>query len=127
MEHKKVLEKALRIQRKISALNLNVSVGVGVGYKADEPYLFLKKKDAMDGVHFGNSLNIDDKEFITKAKEICKPKFIEIEKLCVDSFDIDLYLDKQEIVRVKSILSKEVALLIDDRAVEINRLFMKEN
>ena len=127
MEHKKVLEKALRIQRKISALNLNVSVGVGVGYKADEPYLFLKKKDVIDGVHFVNSLNMDDKEFIIKAKEICKPKFIKIEKLCVDIFDIDLYLDKQEIVRVKSILSKEVALLIDDRVVEINRLFIKEN
>lgn len=127
MEHKKVLEKALRIQRKISALGLDVSVGVGVGYKADEPYLFLKKKDVVDGVHFSNSLNMDDKEFITKAKEICKPRFIKIKKLCVDSFDIDLYLDKQEIVRVKSILSKEIALLTDDRAVEINRLFMKEN
>lgn len=127
MEHKKVLEKALRIQRKISALGLNVSVGVGVGYKSDDPYLFLKKKDVIDGVHFVNSLNIDDKEFITKAKEICKPKFAKIEKLCVDSFDIDLYLDKQEIVRVRSILSKEVVLLVDDRAVEINRLFIKEN
>lgn len=127
MEHKKVLEKALRIQRKISALGLNVSVGVGVGYKSDDPYLFLKKKDVIDGVHFVNSLNMDDKEFIIKAKEICKPKFVKIEKLCVDSFDIDLYLDKQEIVRVRSILSKEVVLLIDDRAVEINRLFMKEN
>jgi len=127
MEHKKVLEKALRIQRKISASGLNVSVGVGVGYKADEPYLFLKKKDVIDGVHFVNSLNMDDKEFIIKAKEICKPKFVKIEKPCVDSFDIDLYLDKQEIVRVKSILSKEVVLLVDDRAVEINRLFMKEN
>ncbi len=127
MEHKKVLEKALRIQRKISASGLNVSVGVGVGYKADEPYLFLKKKDVIDGVHFVNSLNMEDKEFIIKAKEICKPKFVKIEKLCVDSFDIDLYLDKQEIVRVKSILSKEVVLLVDDRAVEINRLFMKEN
>lgn len=127
MEHKKVLEKALRIQRKISALNLNVSVGVGTGYKADEPYLFLKKKDVIDGVHFVNSLNMDDNEFITKAKEICKPKFKEINKLCVDSFDIDLYLDKQEIVRVKSILSKEVVLLVDDRVVEINRLFIKEN
>lgn len=127
MEHKKVLEKALRIQRKISALNLNVSVAVGVGYKDFESYLFLKKKDVINGVHFVNSLNIDDNEFITEAKEICKPKFIQIKKLCVDSFDIDLYLDKQEIVRVKSILSKEVALLIDDRVVEINRLFIKEN
>ena len=127
MEHKKVLEKALRIQRKISALNLNVSVGVGVGYKADEPYLFLKKKDVVDGEHFGNSLNIDDNEFIIKAKEMCKPKFIKIKKLCIDSFDIDLYLDEQEIVRVKSILSKEVVLLVDDRVVEIDRLFIKEN
>lgn len=127
MEHKKVLEKALRIQRKISALGLNVSVGVGVGYTSDDPYLFLKKNDGIDGVHFVDSLNIDDKEFITKAKEICKPKFVKIEKLCVDSFDIGLYLDKQEMVRVRSILSKEVVLLVDGRVVEINRLFMKEN
>ena len=127
MEHEKVLEKALRIQREISALELNVSVGVGVGYKADEPYLFLQKKGVVEGVHFGNSLNIDDKEFIAKAKQMCKPKFIQLKKLCVDSFDIDLYLDKQEIVKVKSILSKEIALLTDDREVEINRLFMKES
>ena len=126
MEHKKVLEKALRIQKKISALGLNVKVGVGMGYKGSESYLFLQKEGAISGKYFGNSLNINDKEFIAKAKEMCEPKFIQPKKLCVDSFDIDLYLNKQEIVRVKSILSKEVALLTDDREVEIDRLFIKE-
>ena len=126
MEHKKVLEKALRIQRKISDLGLDVKVGVGTGYESSESYLFLHKRGIKDGVHFSNSLNIDDKEFIAEAKQMCKPKFIQLKKLCVDSFDIDLYLDKQEIVRVKSILSKEVALLTDSREVEINRLWIKE-
>lgn len=125
MEHKKVLEKALRIQRKISALGLDVKVGVGIG--SDNSFLYIRKDNTDSGVHFSDSLNIDDNEFITTAKEICKPKFIQIKKLCVDSFDIDLYLDKQEIVRARSILSKEVALLVDDRVVEINRLFIKEN
>ena len=128
MEHKKVLEKALRIQSEISDLGLNVVVGVGVGVGLGiEAYLYLKKENSDIGEHFGDSLNIDDKEFISKAKEMSEPKFIRLEKLCVDSFDIDLYLDKQEIVRVKSILSKEAALLTDDREVEINRLFIKEN
>ena len=129
MEHKKVLEKALRIQSEIDKLKLKVKVGVGVGviYKGDESYLYLYKNGAEDGEHFMNSLELDDNEFILKAKEMCKPKFIQLKKLCVDSFDIDLYLDKKEVVRVKSILSKEVALLTDDREVEINRLFMKEN
>ena len=127
MEHKKVLEKALRIQRKISDLGLNVVVGVGVGYAADEPYIYIQKTGNINGIHFGDSLDIDDNEFISKAKEICEPKFTQLKKLCIDSFDIDLYLDKQEVVRVKSILSKEIALLTDDKEVEINRLFMKEN
>ena len=126
MEHKKVLEKALRIQRKISDLGLDVRVGVGVGFKADEPFLYLQKSGSVDSEHLDDDLNIDDKEFIAKAKEMCEPKFIQLKKLCVDSFDIDLYLNKQELVRVKSILSKEVALLTDDREVEIDRLFIKE-
>ena len=124
MEHKKVLEKALRIQRKISALGLSIRVGVGLGIEA---YLYLKKENSDIGEHFIDSLIVDDNEFIAKAKEMSEPKFIQLKKLCVDSFDIDLYLDKQEVVRVRSILSKEVALLTDDREVEINRLFMKEN
>ena len=127
MEHKKVLEKALKIQSEIDKLNLKVRVGVGTGYVSGEPFVFLQKIGSEESGHFSNSLNTDNKEFISKAKKMCEPKFIQLKKLCVDSFGIDLYLDKQEVVRVKSILSKEIALLTDDREVEINRLFMKEN
>ena len=126
MEYKKVLEKALRIQRKISALGLDIKVGVGVGYEADEPFIYIQKTGNINNIHFVDSLNLNDKEFILRAKAMCEPKFTQLKKLCVDSFDIDLYLDKKEIVSVKSILSKEIALLTDDREVEISRLFIKD-
>lgn len=126
IEQKKVLEKALRIQAEIDKLELKVRVGVGNGHRGNDPYLFLQKIGSADSEHFRDSLNVDDKEFIETAKEMCKPKFIQLKRLCIDSFDIDLYLDKQERVRVKSILSKEVALLTDSREIEINRLWIKE-
>lgn len=126
IEQKKVLEKALRIQAEIDKLELKVRVGVGTGYGSDDPFLFLQKSGSANGKHFGNSLDMDDKKFIETAKEMCKPKFIQLKRLCIDSFDIDLYLDKQEMVRVKSILSKKVALLTDSREIEINRLWIKE-
>ena len=102
MEHKEVLEKALRIQSEIDKLGLKVSVGAGTAYGRDKPYLYLQKEGAEDGEHFINSLELDDNEFISKAKEMCKPKFIQLEKICVDSFDMDI----QTLVKISETLLK---------------------
>lgn len=65
-------------------------------------------------------------KFFIDIEEMMLPLFISVTKVCIDIFDMELFLDKEEQVQVKSIKSKDNVELSDDRIVEINRLYYKE-
>lgn len=68
--------------------------------------------------------SIDD--FIHRVDEMMRPSFIQVTKACVDIFDTETFIDKEDIVRVKYIVSEDTVLLTDGREIKINRLYYKE-
>ena len=58
-------------------------------------------------------------------QEVNGGKYIPLAKVGLISFDSTYYLDKKEEVAIKS-FSKDMAILTDDRKVELNRLWIKE-
>ena len=71
-------------------------------------------------------MNFDSVKAYYRAiiKEI-KGNYIPFDKVGLISFDSTYYLDKVEEVAIKS-FSKDMAILTDDREVELNRLWIKE-
>ena len=58
-------------------------------------------------------------------QEVNGGNYIPLDKVGLISFSSTYYLDKKEEVTIKS-FSKDMAILTDDREVELNRLWIKE-
>lgn len=75
--------------------------------------------------HMNELCNDKIDDFILKVDEMMKPAFIQVTKACVDIFDTEIFIDKEELVSVKSIVSKDDVLLTDGREIKIDRLYYK--
>lgn len=124
----KHLEKALRINRHLEALELEVVYCVNAdSYSKTEFFCYLastkgKGKKSDHSVGFTSSID----EIIEKAKVLNKPTYTELKKVCVDTIGMTLYLNKEKAVVVKSILNKTECLTSDDEIVQIKDLYIKE-
>ena len=65
------------------------------------------------------------KAFYRAVIKEAKGKYIPLDKVGLISFNSTYYLDKKEEVTIKS-FSKDMAIVTDDREVELNRLWIKE-
>ena len=77
----------------------------------------------------GNPIWLNDFDSVTAfyraiIQEV-RGKYIPLDKVGLIGFSSTYYLDKEEEVAIKS-FSKDMAILTDDREVELNRLWIKE-
>lgn len=129
MKHSKLLEKVMRIQRKIEARNLPIKIGVGINHD-NEPYLYINKKGNIGKCdkHFSNSVNRSDKEIIDMAIDFLKPKYTKLKKLCINSLNESVYIKKDDDYIKLDIVSitKNGLNLSDGNVYSQDKIYIKE-
>lgn len=128
MKHSKLLERALRLQRRIEAKGLNVVVRVSrqVTKFSNYSYLVLHniKTDKIDV----NLEECSDNEIIQHAEELVKPKYTPLKKLCINSLNESVYIKKDDEYIELDIVSitKDGLSLSDGNVYSQNEIYIKE-
>lgn len=121
----KLLERVLRLQRRINALGLNVLIGVGIFERTQTQYIYLRSSKGTDY----SLSDLTDSEIIEKAKDLVKPKFKLIKgNICPDILNISVYIkqgDEFIELTVESI-TREGLLLSDGKVYSKDELYIKE-
>ena len=120
----KLLERVLRLQRRLSALDIGVRIGVGI-HDTGEYFLFLGYK----GKSVYRVIHLTDSEIIEKAKALVKPKFKLIKgNICPDILNISVYVKQGEdfIELTVESISREGLLLSDGKVYSKDELYIKE-
>lgn len=128
MKHSKLLERALRLQRRIEAKGLNVVVRVSrqVTKFSNYSYLVLHniKTDKIDV----NLEECSDNEIIQHAEELTKPKYTTLKNLCINSLNESVYIKKDnEYIELDIVsITKDGLSLSDGNVYSQNEIYIKE-
>lgn len=87
----------------------------------DSMYISVNK--GTDSIFIHNFKSI--KAFYRAVIKEAKGNYIPLDKVSLISFDSIYYLDKKEEVTIES-FSRDMAILTDDREIELDRLWIKE-
>jgi len=125
MDMIKLYERALRLQRRLSAIDDRLVVGVGTGYCNNEPFMYCSMKGSNDRSIHGLT-RMDDNSIIKESKQLLEPIFTPISKLCVDLIGKKVYLNKEKELVVKSITSKTTIEATDGEIYLVKNLYLKD-
>ena len=126
MDMIKLYERALRLQRRLSAIDDRLLIGVGTGYYNKEPYMYCALKGSYDKSVHGLIRIDDDSKVIEESKKLLEPTFTPIRTLCVNLIGKKVYLDKEKEVVVKSITSKTTIEATDGETYLVKNLYLKD-
>ncbi len=127
MKHIELLEKAVKVQRRLDGLGLDVLVAIGyVKLDCIESYLLLRtlKNDG-----FVSTNNNDSIETIIQiAKDLVKPKYIKLKGICVDSIGSTVYVKENEIYKPLELagMTKDGVMLSDGGTYSADDVYVEE-
>lgn len=128
MKHSKVLERALKLQRRIEAKGLDVVVRVSRQVTKLSNYSYLVLHNIKTDKIKVNLEKFSDNEIIQLAEELSKPSYIKIEKICINSIDETVYIKENEEFKPRKIvaITRDGVLLEDNIICSKDDLYIKE-
>lgn len=128
MKHSKVLERALKLQRRIEAKGLDVVLCIGYieGHLKDNSYLTMKNTKTDKSIYdLGNKT---DNEIINLAINFVKPKYTPLKKLCINSLNESVYIKKDnEYIELDIVsITKDGLSLSDGNVYNQDEIYIKE-
>lgn len=123
MKHSKLLERALRLQRRIEAKGLDVVVRV-----SHNIYSYLVLENTKTKCIKVYVQIFSDNEIIQHAEELTKPKYTPLKKLCINSLNESVYIKKDDDYIELDIISitKDGLNLSDGNVYSQDEIYVKE-
>ena len=122
------LEKAIKLQRRLNALDLDIYVGVlaSKSYETKRIEQSLYLKNNVDKGEY-NLENKSIEEIIEIAKELAKPTFINLgnKSVCIQLLGKTVYINKEEPKTVKAI-TVDGLVMTDDNIYPLDECWIKE-
>lgn len=123
MKHSKLLERALRLQRRIEAKGLNVVVRA-----SHNIYSYLVLENTKTKCIKVDVQIFSDNEIIQHAEELAKPKYSPLKKLCINSLNESVYIKKDgEYIELDIVsITKDGLNLSDGNVYNQSEIYIKE-
>lgn len=119
-----IFERAVKLDRRLRAINENLRLGVGYLQESDIYYMVCQMKTSKREEY--GLQHLTDDEIIEKCRNLIPQQYFPIIKACVDLIDEIVWLDKEKPVKVSMIVSKTHILADDGEEYPLDILYTKE-